>query len=227
MSVLEAVQVTKSFHRGAATVDALTGVSLTVAAGESVAVVGASGAGKSTLLHLLGVMDRPTSGSILVEGVDTGTLAEHDLTVLRRRSLGFVFQFFHLLPALSALDNVAVPALLDGISVRHARREARAALEQVGLAGRADHRPAELSGGELQRAAVARALMGGPVAVLADEPTGNLDSATSAEVLGVLRACTTAAGRSLVLVTHDPAVAATCDRTETVEDGALVASVPP
>lgn len=221
MAGIEARNVTKEFVRGDTVVAALGGVSLQVAHGEAVAVVGPSGAGKSTLLHLLGAMDRPTSGTVLVDGIDTSGLGERELTVLRRRKLGFVFQFFHLLPSLSSVDNVAVPLLLDGTPVREARRAAEEVLEAVGLADRIDHRPGELSGGELQRAAIARALVSDPPIVLADEPTGNLDSTTGAEVMTVLLEATQGAGRSLVVVTHDPAVAERCGRVLTVRDGRL------
>ncbi len=221
MAGIEARDVTKHFVRGDTVVAALGGVSLQVEPGEAVAVAGPSGAGKSTLLHLLGAMDKPTSGTVLVDDVDTSGLGERDLTVLRRRKLGFVFQFFHLLPSLSSVDNVAVPLLLDGTPVREARRAAEEVLRAVGLADRLDHRPSELSGGELQRAAIARALVSDPPIVLADEPTGNLDSTTGAEVMTVLLEATEGVGRSLVVVTHDPAVAERCGRMLTVRDGLL------
>ena len=215
MTVISAVGVDKRL--GA--VLALHDVSIEVAAGESVAITGPSGAGKSTLLHLLGAMDRPSSGRVVVDGVDTSGAGDEALTLLRRQRLGFVFQFFHLLPTLGALDNVAVPAILDGTGVRRARQDARASLGRVGLGHRLAHRPTELSGGEQQRVAIARALAGDPVVVLADEPTGNLDSATSAEVLDLLRHATVEDGRSLVLVSHDPTVAATADRVVALRDG--------
>lgn len=221
MAGIEARNVTKEYVRGDTVVTALSDVSLRVEQGEAVAVVGPSGAGKSTLLHLVGAMDQPTSGTVLVDDVDTSGLGERELSELRRRSLGFVFQFFHLLPSLSSVDNVAVPLLLDGAPVRKARRVAEAMLGTVGLADRLEHRPSELSGGELQRAAIARALVSDPPIVLADEPTGNLDSATGAEVMTVLLEATEAVGRSLVVVTHDPGVAQRCGRMLTVRDGRI------
>jgi putative ABC transport system ATP-binding protein len=225
VGVLEARDVVKTFVRGGTEVSALAGVSLTVEAGEAVAITGPSGAGKSTLLHLLGAMDRPTSGSVRIDGRDTAAMSDQELTVLRRRTVGFVFQFFHLLPALSALDNVAVPALLDGTAIRAARRRAADVLATVGMAGRAEHRPAELSGGELQRVAIARALLCDPAVVLADEPTGNLDTATGTGVLEVLRGCTVDAGRTLVLVSHDPIVAESAHRVLALRDGVIADGV--
>jgi putative ABC transport system ATP-binding protein len=197
-------------------------VDLTVAGGSFVAITGPSGSGKSTLLHLLGGLDRPSEGQVVVDGVDLDRLDDEDLTAFRRRRLGFVFQFFNLFPTMAAWENVALPAMLDGASLASVRGRAECLLSEVGLAHRVAHRPAELSGGELQRVAIARALMSDPVLVLADEPTGNLDSTQGTEVLELLRATTSASHRTLVLVTHDRQVASRAERVIQLVDGRLV-----
>jgi putative ABC transport system ATP-binding protein len=195
-------------------------VDLRVAAGETVAIMGPSGCGKSTLLYLLGGLDRPTSGEVWLAGQNLTPMSERGLARLRRERIGFVFQAFHLMDELTAVENVELPALLDGRAPRTARRRATGLLERVGLADRAKFLPAQLSGGQRQRVAIARALVADPELVLADEPTGNLDSAATAEVLrlfGQLHA----AGQTLVIVTHDPQVAATADRMISMRDGAF------
>ena len=208
----------KTFRQGAEEIRALRGVDLTVEAGEFLAITGASGSGKSTLLHILGGLDRPDDGEVRVEGRAISALPDEELALVRRRRLGFVLQFFNLLPTLSAAENAAFPLLLDGAG--DALERALASLDAVGLAARASHRPAQLSGGEQQRVALARALVTEPAVVLADEPTGNLDSATGEEILKLLRG-TTGAGRTIVMVTHDERAAAYADRVVRLSDGVL------
>ena len=228
MAVVELEAVTRTYRRGETMVAALDGVSLGTEAGRFVSVMGPSGAGKSTLLHLLGGLDSPSSGRVLVDGTDLGSLSDQDLTAFRRHQLGFVFQFFNLLPTLSAWENVALPRLLDGVALSRSRHRAESLLDRVGLGHRSAHRPAELSGGELQRVAIARALMADPVLILADEPTGNLDSSTGSDVLGLLRALTTEEDRTVVMVTHDLGAASVGDRLVELADGRVVsdASLP-
>jgi putative ABC transport system ATP-binding protein len=197
---------------------ALAAVSFTVEPGSFVAIVGPSGSGKSTLLNLMGALDRPSSGRIRIAGTDLGTLDDDGLTALRRDTIGFVFQFFNLVPTLSALENAMMPALLAGEKPRDVESRAKRALEQVGLGHRVRHRPDELSGGEMQRVAIARALVGDPPLLLADEPTGNLDSRTGEEILALLTG-STSSRRTVVLVTHDPRVAERADRVLTIRDG--------
>ncbi|MEU8176207.1 ABC transporter ATP-binding protein [Microbispora hainanensis] len=199
---------------------AVDGVDLDVPAGQTLAVTGPSGCGKSTLLQLLGGLDRPTEGEVWLGGMRIDHLTERALARLRRRSVGFVFQAYHLMYELSAAQNVELPALLAGASPRAARRLARELLQQVGLAGRARHLPSELSGGQRQRVAVARALANDPLVVLADEPTGNLDSAATHDILRLFDELR-AAGQTLVMVTHDERVAATADRVISMRDGTL------
>lgn len=219
--VLELRDVTRVHGEGGTAVHALRNVGLTIHAGELVAVMGPSGSGKSTLLHLAGGLDSPSSGSVLVEGVDLGTLDRSQLAALRRRSLGYVFQDLNLIPALTAVENVALPRELDGVRARAARREALDALAEVGVRELADRFPDEMSGGQQQRVAIARALIGPRRLVLADEPTGALDSHTGEEVLQVLRArCD--AGASGLLVTHEARHAAWADRVVFLRDGAMV-----
>jgi ABC-type lipoprotein export system ATPase subunit len=211
----------KEYGKDAGLVRAVGGVDLQVMRGETVAITGPSGCGKSTLLYLLGGLDRPTGGEIWLDGQDLGRLSERGLARLRREAIGFVFQAFHLMDELTAVENVELPALLAGRSPREARRRAEELLEQVGLAGRAKFLPTQLSGGQRQRVAVARALVADPVVVLADEPTGNLDSAATADVLRLFDHLH-AVGQTLVIVTHDPRVAATADRTISMRDGVFV-----
>lgn len=220
---VELTDVTKVYEQGAQRLHALESVDLTFRHGEFVAVVGASGAGKSTLLHLMGALDAPTAGRVALAGVDLTDRTDAELAELRRRHVGFVFQFFNLLPALTAGENVAFPLLLDRVSRSEARGRARRLLERVGLADRVDHLPSQLSGGEMQRVAIARALVGEPRLVLADEPTGNLDSQTGARVLDVLLAATRSEEATLVVVTHDESLAAGADRVVVLRDGRVAA----
>ena len=221
MSVLELRDVIRVHGDGETAVHALRGVSLTVDPGELVAVMGPSGSGKSTLLNLAGGLDEPTSGSVLVEGTDLNGLSRTQLAAVRRRSVGYVFQDFNLIPALTAAENVALPRELDGVRMREVRRESAAALEEVGLSELADRFPDELSGGQRQRVAIASALVGPRRLVLADEPTGALDSRTGEWVLRLLRTrCD--AGAAGVLVTHEARHAAWADRVVFLRDGAMV-----
>jgi putative ABC transport system ATP-binding protein len=213
----------RRFRVGASEVRALAGVDLAIDAGELVAVAGPSGSGKSTLLHLLGTVDRPDEGTVEFEGRDTGALSERERTLLRRRRLGFVFQSFHLVPVLSALENVEVPLWIDGVPRRARRERSVAMLEAVGLGARLGHRPDRLSGGERQRVAIARALVHAPAAVLADEPTGNLDSATAGEIFDLLDALRRERGTTLVVATHDPDLVARAPRTIALRDGRIAA----
>jgi ABC-type lipoprotein export system ATPase subunit len=218
MTLLRFEGVSKRFHRGTEEVVALDKVDLDVEAGEFVALIGPSGSGKSTLLHLAGGLDQPDSGRILLGDRDLATMSIGDRAKLRRREIGFVFQFFHLIPTLTVTENVELPLLLDG-----AKSNGRTSqlLDRVGIGHRADHLPGELSGGELQRAAIARALVAGPEVILADEPTGNLDSATSEAVLALLADQVGETGAALVMVTHDRDVAARAPRIHTLRDGRL------
>ena len=220
--ILSLTGVDKSLGHGAARVPVLRGVSFTVARGEVCAVTGASGSGKSTLLTLIGLLDRPDAGRVLLDGEDVGAAHPDRLAHLRNRRLGFVFQAFHLLPRLSALDNVALPFLYRGLSPAACRDQAAAALERVGLGGRLHHRPDALSGGQRQRVAVARAIVGGPALLLADEPTGNLDSATARTIIDLFFALNAETGLTIVMVTHDPAIAARCPRRLVMQDGRLL-----
>jgi putative ABC transport system ATP-binding protein len=221
MAVLETVAVTKSFAGGPVHVDAVRGISLAVQPGELLAIVGPSGSGKSTLLSLLGAIETPTSGHVILEGTDLATLSDDQRTLIRRRRIGFVFQAFNLIPTLTALENVALPLELDGVSESSAAERATAALDSVDLAQRADHLPSMLSGGEQQRVAVARALVIQPALVLADEPTGNLDSVGSQQVVRLLRQLVDDQGQTVVLVTHDMQVASQADRIVRMRDGTV------
>jgi putative ABC transport system ATP-binding protein len=220
-SVLFASGLHKHYGKGAALVRAVDGVSLEVAQGESVAIVGPSGCGKSTLLYLLGGLERPTAGTLQVAGRQLERRGEAGLAKLRRHALGFVFQAFHLVDELTAIENVELPALLAGASPRRARRRAQDLLEQVALTDRAGHLPSELSGGQRQRVAIARALANEPLVVLADEPTGNLDSAATTDLLRLFDQLH-ADGQTLVVATHDSRIAATADRLISMRDGAFV-----
>jgi putative ABC transport system ATP-binding protein len=225
-AALETRELTKVFGSGDTAVRALDGVSIEIGAGEMVAMMGPSGSGKSTLLHLLGALESPTSGEIALAGQRYDGLRDRELTRIRRDRIGFVFQFFNLLPALSAEENVLLPALIAGNRSDEVRERARQLLARVGLAKRADHLPAELSGGEQQRVSIARALLNQPEIVLADEPTGNLDSHSSAEVLRLLGELSSAEGQTVVLVTHDAAAAAMAGRVIFLRDGRVAGEVP-
>ncbi len=214
--------VSKDYHSGPEVVHALRAVSLDVGAGELVAVVGASGSGKSTLMNILGCLDRPTSGSYSLAGINVGARSADERAMVRNRMIGFVFQGFNLLARTSALENVELPLVYRGISRRERRRRAERALAQVGLADRVLHTPAQLSGGQQQRVAIARALVTDPPVLLADEPTGNLDSKTSYEVLALLQQLSREMGITVLIVTHEPDIAACTDRQVTFRDGYLV-----
>jgi len=220
-AVLEAHEVHKSFRQGPVVLEVLRGVALTVAPGERVAIIGASGSGKTTLLQILGGLDPPSSGVVRVAGRDIHSLSENERGELRNRTLGFVYQFHHLLPEFSALENVAMPLLVRRSKVAAARSAARALLGRVGLGERLDHRPHQLSGGERQRAAVARALVTQPRVVLADEPTGNLDGANAEGVFALMLELNRERGTSLIVVTHDVRLAARMERLYELEGGTL------
>ncbi|MES3638952.1 ABC transporter ATP-binding protein [Mycobacterium intracellulare] len=224
---VELCNVVREYRVGGQTVRALDGVSLRLADEQFVSVVGPSGAGKSTLLHLLGALDSPDSGSIAFDGEEIGRLSDEQQSRFRHRRVGFIFQFFNLLPTLSAWENVAIPKLLDGVRLGSAKPDAIRLLDRVGLGNRAQHRPAELSGGQMQRVAVARALMMNPPLILADEPTGNLDSATGASILALLAevAHEEGGGRLVVMVTHNADAAAATDRVITLQDGRVGSDV--
>jgi putative ABC transport system ATP-binding protein len=219
-AVVAAREVTRRYGEGDTAVDALRGVSLDVGRGELTAVMGPSGSGKSTLMHILAGLDRPTSGEVFVDGTSIGRLGDTELTKLRRKHIGFVFQFFNLLPMLTAEENITLPLSIAG--EKPEREWFKTLVDQVGLADRLSHRPAELSGGQQQRVAIARALASRPTVVFADEPTGNLDSATSEEILHLLRASVDGFGQTTVMVTHDPRAAAIADRILFLADGVIV-----
>jgi len=226
MSVIETRELVKTYGTGEAQVSALRGVSIKIERGELVAIMGPSGSGKSTLLTLLGGVETPSSGQVLLEGIDIASLNDDDRTKLRRRRLGFIFQSFNLLPNLSALENVTLPMELDGTSAREAVVRAREVLNQVELDHRRDHRPSQLSGGEQQRVAIARALAIRPALLLADEPTGNLDTRQAARTIELLENLVTAHAQTIVLVTHDRAAAEVAKRLICIRDGRVESDGP-
>jgi len=221
MYVIEARGLRKDFGTGEARVEALRGIDLRVERGEFLAIMGPSGSGKSTLLHILGGVEPPTSGKVLFEGRDLVTLGDDQRTLLRRKQMGFIFQSFNLLPTLTAEENISLPLLLDGVKDAEARRRACEKLDVVGMGHRRAHLPGKLSGGEQQRVAIARALVIDPAILLADEPTGSLDSVNGQRVMKLLRQLVDGHGQTIVLITHDPAVAGAADRTLHLRDGLL------
>jgi putative ABC transport system ATP-binding protein len=221
--VVRTAGLTRRYKMGDAFVDALRGVDLTVGRGEFVALVGPSGSGKSTVLNLIGGLDRPTSGQVWIDGVELSATDERALTRHRREHVGFVFQTFNLLPRLTAEENVALPLMFSGVPNRGRLARARALLDRVGLAERLNHRPSQLSGGEQQRVAIARGLVGQPALLLADEPTGNLDTTTGGEIMALLKELNQESDLTLLVVTHDPEVAAFADRVVKLRDGRVEA----
>ncbi len=221
MPLLETLALKKTYGSGDLRVEALRGIDLKVEAGEFLAIMGPSGSGKSTLLHLLGGVDRPASGQVLLEGADLTALSDDERTILRRRRIGFIFQSFNLLPTLSAEENVALPLELGGTPTPKARVRAEAVLDMVGMLPRRTHLPSMLSGGEQQRVAIARALAIEPALLLADEPTGNLDTANGRQVTALLRQLVDQRRQTIVMVTHDPQVAAHADRLVCLRDGLI------
>jgi putative ABC transport system ATP-binding protein len=222
MPILEAQALIKQYRLGRHTVDALGGVDFQVEKGEFVAIMGPSGSGKSTLLHLLGGLDTPSSGEIMLAGQRLSVLNDKRATLVRRHNVGFIFQFFNLLPTLNAAENVALPLMIDGQDVRKYQERIDALLELVGLTDRRHHRPEQLSGGEQQRVAIARAMVTEPAIVLADEPTGNLDSKTGAAIMELLRKSCNELGQTVIMVTHDARAAAYADRVVFLKDGCII-----
>jgi putative ABC transport system ATP-binding protein len=223
---VKAERLTKIYGQDAVAITALEGVNLDIEPGQFVAVMGSSGSGKSTLLHLLGGLDRPTAGRVIIAGHDLAKLNDDDLTGLRRRKIGFVFQFYNLIPVLGAGDNVALPLVLDGVKQAEARTRAEEWLHRVGLQEHTDRRPDQLSGGQQQRVAIARALVAEPALILADEPTGNLDTRAGDEIAGLLRRICDEWGRTILMVTHDPRISAHADRIVFLKDGQIVDDTP-
>jgi putative ABC transport system ATP-binding protein len=222
--MIEIVNAGKTYRQGTKEVHALQNVSLSIGRGEFLSIMGPSGSGKSTLLNLIGGLDQPTAGEIFIDGRPLHGISDDELTLIRRRRVGFIFQFFNLLPILTAIENVSLPLLLEGIPFSRIRPKAVGLLEQMGLGERTEHRPEQLSGGEMQRVAIARALITDPAVLLADEPTGNLDSHTSEEIF-MLLANLNEKGQTIVMVTHDSKAAAYGSRVITLKDGTLVEDV--
>jgi len=224
--MLELIDATKTYVQGRRTVNAVRGVSLQITGGEYVTIMGPSGSGKSTLMHLMGALDTPSTGRAVFQGQDLQAMSDRQRSLLRRDRIGFVFQAFNLLPTLTGAENVALPLLLGGMARRAALERGRECLAKVNMSQRADHFPDEMSGGEMQRVAVARALVADPEAVLCDEPTGNLDTATSREILALLAALPEPGRRAVVMVTHDPSAAAYGTRLVQIRDGLIEADGP-
>ncbi len=225
--VISVSDLHKTYHMGDVAVPALQGVSFAIQRGEFVAIMGPSGSGKSTLMNLLGCLDTPTSGSYQLDGVEVAQLSGDDLALVRARKLGFIFQQYNLLPRLSALRNVELPLIYRGVSAVERHRRAAIALQIVGMDERMHHRPNELSGGQQQRVAIARALIGSPTVILADEPTGALDTKTSAELMAVLQRLNCEQGLTVIMVTHEPDIAAYTERVLVLRDGLLISDAPP
>ncbi|MCY3597093.1 MAG: ABC transporter ATP-binding protein [Rhodospirillales bacterium] len=223
---LRLVDVRKSYRIGPVTTEVLRGVNLEVEAGDLVSIMGPSGSGKTTLMNIIGLLDRPSSGCHVLDGRDVSGLGDDALARLRNAHVGFVFQAFHLLPRLTAAENVCVPLVYRGTGRREALRLARAMLERIGMGDRLEHRPDQLSGGQKQRVAIARALVGGPALLLADEPTGALDGDTAGETMGLLLELNTEQGVTVLIITHDPAVARRCARQMRIDDGRLREEAP-
>ena len=223
MAIIEAQEITKVYSLGDIDVNALSGVSLTIKKGEFAAVMGPSGSGKSTFMNILGCLDKPTTGKYLLENIDIGNLERDELAGIRNKKIGFIFQGFNLLPRTSAIENVELPMLYNGISVKERRQLAMAALKSVGLEGREDHHPNQLSGGQQQRVAIARALVNDAPIILADEPTGNLDSKTSAEIMELFVKLNTESNITIILVTHENDIAAYSRRIIKFLDGRIIA----
>jgi putative ABC transport system ATP-binding protein len=222
MSIVSTHNLQKVYGSGSTSVTALKGISMEVKQGEFVAVMGPSGCGKSTLLHLLGGLDQPTAGEVVIDGENLSQLSDQRLTELRRRKIGFIFQFYNLIPILTAVENAALPVTLDGMRQAEARQKAELWLNRLGLGDRMNHRPDQLSGGEQQRVAVGRALLTEPALILADEPTGNLDTRASDEIAVLLRKVADEYNRAVVMVTHDPRIAAYADRILFLKDGMII-----
>ncbi len=222
--MIEVSNVSKIYHQGLQDIHALHDISLTIEKGEFLSIMGPSGSGKSTLLNLVGGLDQPSSGKIFIDGQPIHGISDDELTLIRRKRVGFIFQFFNLLPNLNAIENVSLPLLLDGMPMSRIREKASRLLERVGLGSRVEHRPEQLSGGEMQRVAIARALITDPAVLLADEPTGNLDSHISEDILGLLKNLNQA-GQTIVMVTHDAKAASFGKRIIRLRDGRLIEDI--
>lgn len=221
-SIIETVDLVKEYPQGETALRVLKGINMKVEEGDFMAIMGPSGSGKSTLLNMIGALDKPTSGTVLIRGVDISTLSDNQLADLRSKEIGFIFQFFNLISRMKALGNVALPMAIAGVPRRERRERASKLLEMVGLGERMHHRPTELSGGEQQRVAIARALVNDPAVLLCDEVTGNLDSGTGDDIMQLLRTLNKEEGKTFVLITHDPVVAQSTDRLVTLHDGEII-----
>ena len=221
-SVIKTLDLRKTYMQGGRPLEVLKGLNLTVEPGEFTAIMGPSGSGKSTLLNMIGALDRPTSGEVYINGVDLSKLSDRQVASLRNKEIGFIFQFFNLIPRMDAQSNVELPMVIDGVPRGRRRERAQELLEMVGLGDRADHKPSQLSGGEQQRVAIARSLANDPMLLLADELTGNLDSKTGEEIMHLLRTLNKEEGKTFILITHDPTVGQNTDRIVQLRDGVIV-----